>query len=149
MKRVLSFLLALMMLTLLTACGEHQHVCDNECDTQCNECEETRTVQHVYTDDTDLYCDVCEEYRLVGTWSTTIEDRPGTITLNVDGTGTVTTHEATRSCTWQVGVDNTLTVIQDVKGIPYTLFNGDHFSVEGNTLTLTSQSGKTLVLTKQ
>ena len=150
MKRVLPFLLALtMMLTLLAACGEHRHVYDNDCDTQCNECEETRTIRHVYTDDTDLFCNGCEEYRLVGTWSTTIDDQPGTIILHADGTGEVITHETTRFCTWEVGVDNTLTVIQTVKGIHYTLFNGYHFTVEGDTLTITNDKGNTLTLTKQ
>lgn len=148
MKQVLALFFALiMMATLLTACGEHEHVYDNPCDTQCNECEATRTIQHVYADDADHYCDVCKGHRLVGTWSTTIEDQPGEITLNADGTGKVLTHEADRPCTWMVHEDGTLTVEQDVKGIPYTLFNKVSFVFEGSTLILTSQSGNTLVLT--
>ena len=45
----------------------HEHIYDNDCDTTCNVCEETRTVgEHVYDNACDTTCNVCNATREVG-----------------------------------------------------------------------------------
>ena len=68
-SRLLCFLLVLAMLcSTLVACKTScEHVYDNDCDTTCNECGESREVgAHVYDNDCDTTCNVCGATRTVG-----------------------------------------------------------------------------------
>ena len=146
MKRILIFLVALLMMAALCTACDHHHTYDSSCDKTCNECNETRSIQHSYSDDTDLYCNVCNHLRLAETWTTTIEGDTGNITLKADGTGTIAIKEHLRPCTWVVE-DNTLTVVQDVEGFSYTLMDRFTFSFSENSLVVTSPKGNTRILT--
>lgn len=127
MKKVVTLLLlCLMLTTLLTGC---------DC-------------SHEYDSVTDIHCNDCGYDRLEGTWTTTIENAPGEMTLYCDGTGTVTSHDIPRDCTWEI-VDNTLTVVQEANGFYFEFLKNVSFQLEENTLTVTSQSGNTLVFTKK
>ena len=90
----------------------------------------------------------CGTDPLVGIWTTTIEDAEGQMILRRDGTGDVTSNDITRPCTWTVE-DGTLTVVQEISGIPYTFLNEVTYTVKGRTLTVTSKSGNTLVFKKK
>lgn len=95
-----------------------------------------------------LLLTACSLNPLVGTWSTTIDGAQGQMILNRRGVGEIVSHGVARPCTWSAEND-TLTVVQDVKGIPYTFLDGVTYSIEGRTMTITSQGGNTLVFEKQ
>lgn len=85
---------------------------------------------------------------LVGTWTTTIGGDEGQMILKKDGTGEVVSNGVSRPCVWEV-VDEKLTVVQHQDGLPYTFLNAVTYKIEGKTLTVTSQSGNTLVFKKK
>ena len=90
----------------------------------------------------------CGTSALVGTWTATIEGAEGQMILHKDGTGEIVSHDATRPCTWEAS-GNTLTVVQEIDDLPYTFLNGVTYTVKGRTLTITSQSGNTLVFKRK
>ncbi|MBR2460107.1 MAG: hypothetical protein IKB34_02595 [Clostridia bacterium] len=52
--------------TTCNLCGETReitHAYDNECDTECNVCKTTRKVSHVYDNGCDTECNVCKNKR--------------------------------------------------------------------------------------
>lgn len=127
MKKAVSLLVLCLMLTaLLTGC---------DC-------------SHTYDGATDIHCNDCGADRLEATWATTIEGAPGEMTLYCDGTGTVVSHDITRDCTWVIE-NNTLSVVQEANGFYYEFLKQVTFALEGDTLTVTSQSGNTLVFTRK
>lgn len=89
----------------------------------------------------------CAEETLVGTWNTTIEGQPGQLILHADGTGQVVSHDAPRQCTWTVE-NNRLTVTQNVAGFSHVFLDRVTYELDGDTLTVVSQSGNTLVFEK-
>ena len=90
----------------------------------------------------------CSGDTLVSTWTTTIEGVEGQMILNEDGTGEIISHDESRPCVWEVDGD-TITVVQHREGIPYTFLDAATYVLKGKTLTITSQSGNTLVFEKE
>jgi len=90
----------------------------------------------------------CSLNPLAGTWNTTIDGDAGQLVLQRKGVGQVISNGSTRQCTW-TAKDGKLTVIQEVAGIPYTFLDEVSYVLEGKTLTVTSQSGNTLVFEKE
>lgn len=46
---------------IIIICTSHTY--DNDCDTECNVCHETRTINHTYDGDCDTECNICHETR--------------------------------------------------------------------------------------
>ena len=90
----------------------------------------------------------CGFNSLVGTWSATIDGTVGEMTLQRDGSGTVTSSGVTRSCRWLI-IDDTLTVIQEMDGEEYVFLDKVTYTVKKGVLTVTSQSGNTLTFEKK
>ncbi len=47
--------------TIIAATGNHTY--DNTCDTECNVCNHTRTIEHTYTNECDRDCNICGKFR--------------------------------------------------------------------------------------
>lgn len=90
----------------------------------------------------------CGAPTLEGTWSTTINGDKGQMTLYSDGNGEIVSNGETRPCTW-TATEDTLTVIQEVAGIPFVFLDNVTYTLKGRTLTVTSQSGNTLVFKRK
>ena len=90
----------------------------------------------------------CGEHELVGTWVATINGTQGQMTLREDGSGEVISNGITRPCTWEVAEDK-LTVTQKVDDRQYIFLDRVTYTVDGDTLTVTSMSGNTLTWIKQ
>ncbi|MBE6807683.1 MAG: hypothetical protein E7527_06750 [Ruminococcaceae bacterium] len=128
MKHLVALLCTLLMLTtLLTACGG----CD-----------------HAYTNAGDIQCNDCGYNRLAGTWTVTIQGKPGEMTLKKDGTGTITSSDHSRPCTWEIK-NNALTVTQEIDGFTKVFLNEVTYALEEDTLIVTSHKGNQLVFKKK
>ena len=109
--------------------GYAEHIYDNDCDAQCNDCEYVREgVGHIYDNDCDSNCNICKTFRLTSHQYDNDEDyicnecfneRPPYVIGDISGDGSVDTTDLAVMKLFLAGIgdiDDTVKVAGDMTG---------------------------------